>query len=147
MKIILLQDVKGIGKKLEVKDVSDGYARNFLIPRKLAEFASPSTVKKAESLRKTIDAEKEVKENLAKKAIELLRDTKVTINKKGNGKGHLFAAVHESEIAEALKTQAHIEIDPEYVETDKPIKEAGDHKVKVKVGNQQGEFVLTIIVE
>lgn len=147
MKIILLQDVKGIGKKFDVKDVSDGYARNFLIPRKLAEFASPSTVKKAESLKKTVEAEREVKENLAKKAIELLRDTKVTITKKGNAKGHLFAAIHTDEIVEALKTQAQIDIDREFVETDKPIKEAGDHKVNVKVNNQQGEFVLTIVVE
>lgn len=147
MKIILLQDVKGIGRKFEVKDVSDGYARNFLIPRKLAEFASPSTVKQAESLKKTLEAEREIKENLARKAVEVLKDVKVSINKKGNSKGHLFAAIQESEIAEALKKQTGIEIDPEFITSAKPIKESGDHEVSVRVGNQQGTFVLTIVVE
>lgn len=145
MKVILLQDIKGVGKKYDVKDVSDGHARNFLIPRKMAEYASASAIKKAESIQKTIDAEKEIKESLAKKSVEMLKDVKVSIIKKANDKGHLFEQVHADEISQALKDQVHIDLNPEYLSLEKPIKEIGEHTVFVEVGGNKEKFILHLL--
>lgn len=144
MKVILKQDVKGVGRKYEVKNVADGYANNFLIPNKLAEYASPEAVKKAIVLQSTIEAEMEIREKLTQKQIEMLKGVKVVLNKKGNDKGHLFEKIHSEEISEALKEQTKIEIDPEFISTESPIKEVGEHKVLVKVGKSQGEFILVV---
>lgn len=145
MKIILKENIKGVGRKYEVKNVADGYANNFLIPRKLAEYATPEAVKKAEVLRSTVDAEREIREKLAEKQAEMLKGVKVVLKKKGNEKGHLFEKVNPEEITDALKDQAKIEIDPEFLEITKPIKEAGEHTVPVQVGKNKGEF--RVIVE
>jgi large subunit ribosomal protein L9 len=144
MKVILKQDIKGIGRKYEVKEVSDGYANNFLIPKKLVEYASPEAVKRALVLRSSIEAEMEIREKLTQKQIEMLKGVKVVLNKKGNEKGHLFEKIHNQEISDALKDQLKIEIDPEFLSTGEPIKEIGEHKVVVQVGKSRGEFTLVI---
>lgn len=146
MKVILKENIKGVGRKYEVKDVSDGYANNFLIPKKLAEYASPDAVKKAEILKSTALAEIEIREKLTEKQIEMLKAVKIVLNKKGNKKGNLFEKVHTHEISEALKEQARIEIDPEFLVIEKPIKEAGEHTVIAEVGKNRGEFKVVIEV-
>ncbi len=153
MKIILKEDIKGVGRKYEVKNVADGYANNFLIPKKLAEYASPEAVKKAEILKSTNIAEIEIREKLTEKQIEMLKGVKIVLKKKGNEKGHLFEKIHPEEISEALKDQAKIEIGPEFLVTPKPIKEIGEHIVLVQVGppaqsgKNKGEFKLVIETE
>lgn len=144
MKVILKENVKGVGQKYEIKNVADGYANNFLIPRKLAEYASPEAVKKAEILKSTMAAEMEIKEKLTEKQIEMLKGVKVVLKKKGNEKGHLFEKIHPQEISEALKEQAKIEINQEFLVIEKPIKEMGEHTVSVEVGKNKGEFKLII---
>lgn len=144
MKVIFKQDVKGVGKKYEVKDVADGYANNFLIPKKLAEFATPEATKKAEILKSATEAEIEIKEKLTQKQIEMLKGVKVVLQKKANEKGHLFEKIHPNEIVVALKEQAKIEIDSEFLTIEKPIKEVGEHQVSVKIGKNKGEFSLII---
>lgn len=144
MKIILLQDVKGVGRKSDIKDVSDGYARNFLIPRKLAAFASESSVKMAEVSKKQEQAETEIRENLARKSIEMLKGAKLVITKKVNDKGHLFAALHADEICELIKSELNLAIEPENIHITKPIKEIGLHKLEVAIGKVKGEFELTL---
>lgn len=144
MRVILKQDIKGLGRKYEVKNVADGYANNFLIPRRLAEYASPDAVKKAEISKSTAAAEIEIKEKLTEKQIEMLKGIKIILNKKGNEKGHLFEKIHPEEIAEALKEQAKIEIGSEFIELEKPIKEIGEHTVIAQVGKNKGEFKLQI---
>ena len=147
MKIILKENIKGVGQKYEVKNVSDGYANNFLIPKKLAEFASKDAIKKAETLKSTVDAEKEVQEKLAEKQLEMLKEVKVVLKKKANDKGHLFEQIHLAEISEALKDQAKIEIKTEYLSAEKPIKEAGEHLVLAEVGKSKGKFTLIVEAE
>lgn len=142
MKVILKEDIKGVGRKYEVKNVADGYANNFLIPRRLAEYASPEAVKKAEILKSTNLAEIEIREKLTEKQIEMLKGVKIVLQKKGNEKGHLFEKIHPQEISQALKDQAKIEINPEYLIIEKPIKEMGEHTVSVEVGKNKGEFKL-----
>jgi large subunit ribosomal protein L9 len=144
MKIILKQDIKGVGRKYEVKDVADGYANNFLIPRKLAEYASPDAVRKAEISKATAVAEIEIREKLTEKQIEMLQSVKIILQKKASEKGHLFEKIHPAEISEALKEQAKIEIDPEFIKLKEPIKEIGEHAVVVEVGKNKGEFKVVV---
>ncbi len=145
MKVILKADVKGIGRKYEVKEVSEGYAVNFLFPSKLAEYASPEAVKKAEILKSAAKAEMELREILTQKQIETLKETKIILNRKANEKGHLFEKVHEIEILEALKSQAKIQIDPKNIKIQNPIKEVGEHTISVEIGKSKGEFKLHLL--
>ena len=144
MKVILKENIKGVGHKYEIKDVSDGYANNFLIPKKLAEYASPDAVKKAEILKSANEAEIEIREKLTEKQIEMLKGVTVVLKKKGNEKGHLFEKIHPEEISAVLKEQAKIEIDSEFIILENPIKEIGEHTIAVKVGKSKGEFKLKI---
>ncbi len=147
MKVIFLQDVSGVGRKGEVKEVKDGYARNFLIPNKKAEFASPQAVERAKKAEATQEAEKQIQESLARSALEVLDSQKIVLHKKANEKGHLFEQVHLSEISEAVKAQAKVEIEPEFLKTEKPIKEIGLHKIAVLIGKIKGEFELLVEAE
>lgn len=142
MKVILLQDVAGAGKKGEVKEVKDGYARNFLIPNRKAEFASPAAIQRVEVKKKSEEAEKEIQKALAQKALEMLKDVKVVLDKRANEKGHLFEQVHLQEISTAIKDQAKLDIAPEFIKIEKPIKEIGGHKISVEIGKNKGEFIL-----
>lgn len=144
MKVILKEDIKGVGRKYEIKNVADGYANNFLIPRKLAEFATPEAIKKAEVLKLASDAEIQIKAKLLDKQIEILKDVRVKISKKANDKGHLFEKIHEREITETLKRDARIEIPEEMILIENPIKEIGEHKIRVKSQDKGGEFVLVV---
>ncbi|MEK7642729.1 MAG: 50S ribosomal protein L9 [Patescibacteria group bacterium] len=142
MKIILIQDVGGVGRKGEVKEVSDGYARNFLIPNKKAIFGSDVAVKNALNKKNVEKVEKEIQENLAKKWLEMLKNTKIEMTKKANEKGHLFEQVHKEEIVGVLKVQTKIDLNPEFIKIEKPIKEIGDHKVSVEIGGTKAEVIL-----
>jgi large subunit ribosomal protein L9 len=144
MKVILKENVKGVGQKYEIKNVADGYANNFLIPRKLAEHASPDAIKKAEILKATNVAEIEIREKLTEKQIEMLKDVKIVLKKKGNEKGTLFEKIHPDEIGVALKDQAKIEIDSEFIKITEPIKEFGEHTVIVEIGKKKGEFKVVV---
>jgi len=147
MKVILKEDVRGVGCRYEIKNVADGYANNFLIPRKLAEYASPKAVRKAEILKATNNVEMEIREKLTEKQIEMLKDVKIILKKKSNEKGHLFEKIHPEGISLALKEQAKIEIDPEFIVIEKPIKEIGEHTVVAQVGKNKGEFKVIVETE
>ena len=133
MKVILNADVKGTGKKGQVLEVADGYARNFLFPKKLAIEATTGNIqdishKKAIEERRKMK-EKEVALELANKLNALLIDVKT---KTGEG-GRLFGSVTSKEIAEALKKQHGVEVDKRKLELKEPIKSLGDYEVQVKV--------------
>ncbi len=144
MKVIFLQDVAGMGRKGDVKEIKDGYAVNFLIPNKKAEFASPQAVAKATKLKASLETEKQIQESLAKSSLEILKGSKVVLKKKANEKGHLFEQVHPAEIAESLKVQTKVSLDPEFLQTEKPIKEIGSHKVMVVINGMKGEFEILV---
>ncbi len=147
MKVIFLQDVAGAGRKGEVKNVSDGYARNFLLPNKRAEFASPAAVKRAEMNRAFIEADREIQEALAQKSLEMLKDANIVIKAKANERGHLFAGIHEGQISKAIKEQANLDIPAEYihfVKVDTPLKQTGTHTVKAKIGELEKEFEVSV---
>lgn len=133
MKIILLKDIAKIGKKDDIKDVSDGYARNFLIPRGLAAPLTPAALKEAEA-RKAAQTARIQKEMEAAKALaEKIGEIKLTIKAKVNEEKELFGSIDAVQIAEALKEKG-IKIAKNQILLEKPIKKLGDYKVKINLG-------------
>ncbi|MCR5223345.1 MAG: 50S ribosomal protein L9 [Lachnospiraceae bacterium] len=133
MKVILLQDVKSLGKKGEIVDVSDGYARNFIFPKKFGVEANAKNLNDLK-LQKAND-EKVAAENLAK-AQELsgkLKDRKVVVKLKAGEGGKTFGSVSSKEIAEAAAEQLDLEIDKKKIQIADPIKNLGDYEVTVKL--------------
>ena len=99
MKVIFLQDVKGVGKKGDIKEVADGYARNFLIPNKKAEFATEGAIRKTNIQKSALIAEAEIQNVLIAKMFENLKTSTLVIKSKANEAGHLFASLHREDIA------------------------------------------------
>ncbi len=144
MKIILLKDAKNIGKKYDVKDVSDGHAINHLIPEGVAEAATVASLKKIEVLKQHAAEEMKVQENLLAKNIKNIAALRITIKEKANEKGHLFAQVHKEDITKAIKAQSELDVLPDFITVEKPIKEAGEHRVDVKAGDKSAYFTLVV---
>ena len=133
MKIILLEDVKSLGKKGEVVEVSDGYARNFIIPKKIGKEATAGNLSEltdAKAKEGRIAAE-ELAE--AKKEAIKLSETKITIPVKVGAEGKLFGAVSSKEIAEELKKQAGITVDKKKIKLEDSIKSVGIYDVPIKL--------------
>ena len=134
MKVILLQDVKGKGKKGQMLEVSDGYARNFMLPRKIAIEATADAVNTMrmndKATQERIAREKAEAMETAKK----LRELTVTVTAKGGGNGRLFGSVTNQEIADALKAKAGIVLDKRKIVIADAIKNAGTYTVTCKLG-------------
>lgn len=133
MKVILLQDVKALGKKGEVVNVNDGYARNFILPKKLGIEANGKNLNDLK-LQKNNEA-KVAQEHLdaAKKLAEELKAGKVVLTMKVGEGGRTFGSVSSKEIAEAVKEQMHLEIDKKKIQLKEQIKTLGTHIVSVKL--------------
>ena len=134
MKVILLQDVRGKGKKGQMLEVSDGYARNYMLPRKIAMEATADAVNTMRMNDKAA-AEKAAKERAeAMEVAKKLRDLTLTVTAKGGGAGKLFGSVTNQEIAEALKKQTGINLDKRKIVISDPIKNVGTFTVQCKLG-------------
>ena len=134
MKVILLQDVKGKGKKGQMLEVSDGYARNFMLPKKLAIEATADAINTMRMNDKAA-AEKAAKERA--EALEIskkLRDMTLVVTAKGGGAGRLFGSVTNQEIADALKAKSGINLDKRKIVINDPIKSVGTYTVSCKLG-------------
>lgn len=133
MKVVLLQDVKAQGKKNDIVEVSEGYARNFLFPKKLAIPADAKAINDIKN-KKSSEAHKiELERAAAKETAEKLGTTTVTIVAEGGQDGRFYGAVTSKDIAEALKSQAGIEVDKRKIVLDAPIKAFGSYKIDVKL--------------
>jgi large subunit ribosomal protein L9 len=146
MKVILTQDVAKIGKKFEIKSVSDGYAINFLFPQKLAKLATDQALSEIEIAKKKYQAEKEVALKEVKKVLEKLKEP-IEIKAKTNETGKLFAGIDKEGIVTAIQDKTGMKINPEIIELKKPIKEVGEHNVKIGMGKEEGSINLIIIGE
>ena len=134
MKVILLQDVKGKGKKGQMLEISDGYARNFLLPKKLAIEATPDAINTMRMNDKAA-AERAAKERA--EALEIsrkLREMTLVVTAKGGGAGKLFGSVTSQEIADALKAKSGIAIDKRKIVLSDSIKNVGTYTVQCKLG-------------
>ena len=133
MKVILLSDVKGQGKKGEIVNVSDGYARNFLFPRNLAQEANAQNLNSAQVRQDAAAHKKAVEKKNAEELAAQLADRSVTIQAKCGSTGRLFGAITNAEIAEALSAQTGLDIDKKKVVLQNPIKELGTYTVTLKL--------------
>ena len=147
MKVILQQDVKGQGKKGELKEVSDGYARNFLFPKKLAVEATADNINTMKLQEKAKQAQIAKEKAEAKENAEKLKNCTVKISAKAGSNGKLFGAVTSKEISDALAAQFNIEIEKNKIVQAEPIKTYGSFEVKVKLGHEISATLKVMVVE
>ncbi len=133
MKVILLADIKGVGKKDEVINASDGYARNFLFPKKLAVEANNENMAKLKSKNESKAYQKEMDIKLANQLAEKINSISMKMQVKAGENGKIFGGVTSKEIAETLKKDYQIEIDKKKVLLPETIKTIGTHTVEIKL--------------
>lgn len=144
MKIILLKDKPGLGKKYDIKEVSSGHAQNLLIPRGDAISATPEAMKRVEKEKAKSDMENKVHGDLLAKNIDDLDGITLRITGKANEKGSLFAGIHKEALVTELLKQTHLQIDPSFVQMEHPIKEVGEHTVEVKAAGKSAKFKVVV---
>ncbi len=133
MKVVLIQDVKGTGKAGETKDVADGYARNFLLPRKLAQPATKGAEAQVERRKATAVQREERELTEARDLAKKLEAAQVTLKLRSGKDGKLFGAVTNADVASALKQQHGITLDRRKIEFDEPVKAMGPGTAHVKL--------------
>ncbi len=144
MKVILLKDVSKVGRKYETKNVPDGYARNFLIKNGLAEMATDAAVKKVDAIKKAAEAERKIQEDLLMKNLGDINGITITLKEKANEEGHLFAGIHKEEIISEIKKETRLDMLPEYIDLEKPIKKTGEFEITVSVSGKKAKFKLVV---
>ena len=147
MKVILQQDVKGQGKKGQMVEVSDGYARNFLLPRKLAVEASADAMNTMRLQEKAKQAKMAAEKAQAEAVAERLKSVQVKLSAKAGAGGKLFGSITSKEIAEGLKAQHGIELNKSKIVQDEPIKTFGSFQLKVKLGYEVTGTVYVLVAE
>ena len=147
MKIILLQNIKGLGLIGDLKDVRDGYARNFLLPKKLVLPATEENLKKIDDLKKQRDVlVKKEKEN-AQVLVERLKELNLVIHSKSNDEGTLYAGIDQKKVAEELKRNGII-VDQDYIKLTDHLKNLGEHLVIFQYSPEiQTEFKINIVTD
>ena len=133
MKVILLADVKGQGKKQDIINVSDGYARNFLFPKKLAMEATPGAAREVERKQAAERARETERRLTAEKKAASLRGKVINVTAKCGAQGRLYGSVTGAEIAEALKAQHGVDIDKRKIDLSEPIRTVGETEVIIKL--------------
>jgi large subunit ribosomal protein L9 len=141
MKVVLIKDVRKMGRVGEVVEVSDGHAINFIIPQKMGIPATPANLKQAEMKKQHADEMKAVDSELITETLKTLSEGRTVITKKANDKNHLYDAVDAAEIAAATKLPV------EAIKLEKPIKEVGEFDVPVSMGANFGTVKIVIEAE
>lgn len=147
MKVIFNVDVKGQGKKGELKEVSDGYARNYLLPRNLASEATTDNINTLKLKEKAKQAQLAKEKALAEENAKKLSGVQVIIRAKAGKNGKLFGAVTSQEISDALKAQFNIDIEKNKIVQAEPIKTFGNFTVKAKLGFEISGSISVLVVE
>jgi large subunit ribosomal protein L9 len=143
MKILFLKDVPKLGKKNDVKEVADGFARNFLFPKKLAEPATKDTEARVLKIKKEVAQMKKVDEDLLMKNLKELSGITVTVRGKASERRHLFAAIHKEEILSKIR-ETGLVVPSECINLEKPIKELGEHNISFSGAGKSGTFKVLI---
>ena len=133
MKVVLNQDIKGIGKKLQVVDVSEGYARNYLIPRKMASIADNKNINEAKTKVEAMNFKKMTEKQEAIEIKEKIEKNYLEFKHKGGDNGKLFGSITEKEIADKINSVYGININKKKIIIKNPIKEIGSYEVNVKL--------------
>lgn len=147
MKVMLLQDVKGKGKKDQIINVSDGYARNFLFPKKLAIEADAKAIADAKNKEDAKNFKIEQDKAAARELAAKLEGVQVKIKATAGGDGRLYGSITTADVAEALKEQADIEIDKRKIQSDGAIKAFGTYTLDVKLYPEIGGKINLVVCE
>ena len=133
MKVILLQNIKGMGQIGDVKNVSDGYGRNFLLPGGKAKLATPNSLKEVDNLKKKLSAMQEIEKETAMKVAEQLKDLTVEIARKATKTGKLFAGIDKDDLVKEIKKASGVSLKEEMLGQEEPIKNVGEHLVDINI--------------
>lgn len=147
MKVIFLENVRGQGKKDEIKEVSDGYARNYLIPRKLALEASADALNAAKLREKAKAAQAAKEKAIAEDYAKRLEALVVKISAKAGAGGKLFGSVTSKEISDELKRQFDMDVDKKDIVQTEPIKNFGSYAVRCKLGHEVSGTINLVVAE
>lgn len=148
MKLILNSDVKSLGRKGDVVDVAKGYARNYLLPKKLAVVANSSNLKFAEALREKREIQAVANNELAESIKTALADAKIVISQNTTDEGTLYAAVSNEQIVDAIETFSGFRLEAEQIDVENQVKEIGLHSISIVLGSDaKFETTLEIIPE
>jgi large subunit ribosomal protein L9 len=144
MKIILLKDVSGVGQRGQVKDVTDGYGLNHLIPNGLAEQATPEKIKQHAAAQEKDQAAREQERQAMTANVQSLENARVEVSVRATEKGGLFKSFGASDIHKAIKEQQHIDLPHDAIELEKPIKEIGEHRIEIKIAGAKAGLIIVI---
>ena len=147
MKILMLKDVAGIGKKGQIKDIKEGHALNYIIPNKLGVSADAVTIKNfniAEQAKKDREA---IHEELIKKTLLEIKDKTLVVKAKASEKGKLFKSVHGDDVAKAFEAEYHVKMDDSWLPKNFSIKEVGESNISIEKFGLKVEFIVKIEAE
>ena len=144
MKVILLKNIAGVGQQGVIKDVSDGYAFNYLIPQRLAEAATPEKIAQREAEQKTKEAQKQNESKALATRIESLNGARLEIQVRASEKGGLFKSLGAGDIAKTIQKERGVSVSPENIELSAPIKSTGEHTAKLHGGGANAEITLVV---
>lgn len=147
MKVVLLKDVSKVGKRFEIKNVADGYARNFLIKRGLAKPSNSKVEKEIEELKKNMSEKEALEVGLLQKMLGEIKSKTLTIKAKASEEGHLFAGIHSHEIVELANKEWGTELESDWLILEHPIKILGKIKIPLTVSGIDGEISLDVVSE
>lgn len=147
MKVILEQDVKGLGKKGDVKEVSDGYARNFLMPKKLAMQATTDNMNAIKIKEKARQRQLAEEKAAALAIAEQLEGCVAKVRARAGASGKLFGSITSEEISAAFKEQFSFDIDKKKIRQEEPIKQFGSYDLKAKLGSDVSATLHIIVIE
>lgn len=136
MKVLLLKDVKGVGKAGEIKDVADGHGRNYLIPRGFAVVATPDAMKRADEIRQVAKKREEKDLDQAHKLAKEIENIELVLKAKVGEQHRLYGSITSADVAEALSKKVGQEIDKRKVEMEEPLKHTGSFEVPVRLGHE-----------
>jgi large subunit ribosomal protein L9 len=146
IKVILRDTVRGLGKRGEIVEVSDGYARNYLVPKGLAMRSSAGTESQAASMRASREVRDARDRAAAEEIAKRLAPTVIKVEARASGEGRLFGSVSEADVAEAVYTQTGLEIDRRVIVLDEPIKAVGMHSVPAHLHSDVQVFLQVDVV-
>lgn len=147
MKIILLNDVPKVGQKYDVKEVANGYAQNFLIPKKLAIQATSGAVQEIEKKKEEERLTLEKQDKVLLESLSKLKGTTLTLKERAADTGGLFSSVDKGKIVSELKKQHNIKLLEKNIELEKPLKEVGKYEITVVIEDKKTKFKLVIEVQ
>ena len=145
MKVILREDIDGVGKRGDICDVADGYARNLLLPRGMAIVATDKAADQAASMRRARDQRDAADRSAAQEVATKLVSSRITIEARAGVEGKLFGSITTTDVAEAVEAQTGIVLDRRHVHLDEPIRSLGEHTATARLHNEV-EFPITIDV-